>query len=141
MKQVNTYLCICVVFVLLLNKISLSLSNSVKKQNKRDKVTIKRHQQPIDCARASKRSPRFDCGRQVLQLTQRSTGYRHAYLEYWGKRIFVTTKPGLEIFQSPNKIKIYLWVLFSFFYWIPQTFFLNVSTSCEWGSIFPQNDD
>ena len=92
-------------------------------------ITISRHQQPIACVRAGKGQPRFDCGRQVLQLTQRSMGYRQAYLECWGKRMVETTKSGLEILQSPNRNKINFWLLFQF--WAGSYFFLILQIFCS----------
>ena len=71
-------------------------------------ITIRRHQKPIACVRTGKGQPRFDCGRQVLQLTQRSMGYRQAHLVCYCKRIVETTKPESEVLQLPYKKKIYL---------------------------------
>ena len=46
-------------------------SQFVRKQTKNGMITISQHQQPIASVRAGKGQPRFSCGRQVLQLSQR----------------------------------------------------------------------
>ena len=74
-------------------------------------ITISQHQQPTTCVKAGRGQPRFDCGRQVFQLNQRSMGYRQAYFECWDKRKVDITKPWLQILHSPSTNKIYLWLL------------------------------